>query len=201
MKALRCTGILVTAIVIVGCPGLAQAELLGVDPGTAKGDGVYGRFDGDVDLGVGLGARLAAPGLGPNLRVTGHFLSTVGVSVDVTWPVSSDIGWSLGTAIDLRPLFLPRWALDLQQGPAFVDLLVDSVSLSAGPVFHPLFHQLDDSEVGFGMEAGFSIPLSARSQGFWLDLRGSGRWIGDAPPWGGLVSLSWYTSLLSPVVR
>jgi len=176
--------------------GAASADLLGVDPGTAQGDGVYGRFDGDVDLGVGVGVRAAAPGLGPNLRLSGHFLSSVGVLVDVTWPQSGATGWSLGTAIDVRPLFLPRWALDLQQGPAFVDLMLDSISVSAGPVFHPL----SESRVGLGIEVGFGIPLSQRAQGLWLDVRGAGRWIGDAPPWGGLVSLAWHTSILTPLV-
>lgn len=176
--------------------GIASADLLGVDPGTAQGDGVYGRFDGDVDLGIGVGARVAAPGLGPNLRVSGHFLSSVGLLVDLTWPQTEPDGWSLGTAIDIRPLFLPRWALDLQQGPAFIDLMVDSISVSAGPVFHPL----GESKVGLGVEVGFGIPLSQRSQGFWLDVRGAGRWLGDEPPWGGLLSLAWHTSILTPLV-
>lgn len=185
------------ALIVASCPAPARAELLGVDPGTAQGDGVYGRFDGDFDVGVGLGARLAAPGFGPNLRLSGHFLSSVGLLLDVTHPVTGGKGWSLGTAIDLRPLFLPRWALDLEQGPAFVDLLVDSISVSAGPVFHPL----GDSEVGLGIEAGLGVPLSERAHGLWLDLRGSGRWVGDASPWGALVSLSWHVAFLSPLVQ
>lgn len=196
MKAPGRVGSLI-ALIVACCPAPAWAELLRVDPGTAQGDGVYGRFDGDIDVGVGLGARLGAPGLGPNLRLSGHFLSSVGLLLDVTYPVTGRTGWSLGTAIDLRPLFLPRWALDLEQGPAFVDLLVDSISVSAGPVFHPL----GNSEVGVGVEAGFGIPLSERARGLWLDLRGSGRWVGDASPWGALVSLSWHTSLISPLVR
>lgn len=183
-------------LVVAAVPAIGYADLLGVEPDTARGDGVYGRFDGDLDVGVGLGARLSAPGFGPNLRASAHFLSSVGLVVDLTRPLLGDTGWSLGTAIDLRPLFLPRWAFDLEQGPALVDLLVDSVSVSGGPVFHPL----NDAAVGFGLEAGFGIPLSQTSQGFWLDLRASGRWVGDATPWGGLVSLSWHTSLLTPLV-
>lgn len=178
-------------------PTLAHAELDGVQPSTAHGDGVYGRFDGDLELGAGLGVRAGAPGLGPNLRLSAHFLSSVGLLVDLTYPVVANRDWSLGAAIDLRPLFLPRWALDLEQGPAFVDLLVDSVSVSVGPVFHPL----DVGHVGLGVEAGLGVPLSARAQGVWLELRGSGRWVGDALPWGGLLALSFRTSVLSPAVR
>lgn len=192
----RYVGHLLGTLVVALLPAIAKADLIGVDPGTAQGDGVYGRFDGDVDLGIGLGARASAPGFGPNLRVTGHFLSTAGLCVDLTWPVADSKDWSLGAAIDLRPLFLPRWALDLEQGPAFVDLLVDSVSVSAGPVFHPL----GDGDVGLGLEAGFAVPISGRAQGLWLQVRGSGRWVGEASPWGGLLALSWQTSLLSPVV-
>lgn len=187
--------LLATLVVVTGAD-LARADLIGVDPGTARGDGVYGRFDGDVDLGVGLGARIGAPGLGPNLRLSGHFLSTAGLVFDLTLPLVGADDWSLGAAVDLRPLFLPRWALDLQQGPAFTDLLLDSVSVSAGPVFHPLA----DLEVGFGLEAGLSIPLTGHAAGLWLDLRGSGRWVGDAAPWGGLAALSWHGFWLSPIL-
>lgn len=177
-------------------PTSAHAELIGVDPGTARGDGVYGRFDGDLDLGVGLGVRTAAPGVGPNLRLTSHFLGTVGLSVDLTWPVVEDRGWSLGTAFDFKPLFLPRWALDLEQGPAFWDLLLDSLSVSGGPVFHPGAAD----RVGFGLEVGVAVPLFSHARGLWLNLRGASRWVGDASPLGGFVSLSWQTPWLSPAV-
>lgn len=176
-------------------PRPAHAELIGVDPGTARGNGVYGRFDGDLDLGVGLGVRAAAPGVGPNLKLSSHFLATVGLSVDLTWPVD-DRGWSLGTAVDFKPLFLPRWALDLEQGPAFWDLLLDSLSVSGGPVFYP--HGPD--RVGFGLEVGVAVPLSSHANGLWLNLRGASRWVGDAPPLGGLISLSWQTPWLSPAL-
>lgn len=185
------------ALVVGLVPALAHAEVEGVQASTARGDGVYGRFDGDVELGAGLGVRAGAPGLGPNLRLNAHFLSSIGICVDVTYPVVANQDWSLSAAIDLRPLFLPRWALDLEQGPAFDDLLLDSVSVSVGPVFHPL----DVGRVGLGVEAGFGVPLSGQTQGLWLELRGSGRWVGGAMPWGGLLALSFRTSVLSPVVE
>ncbi len=188
---------LISCLIACSIPTRAHADLIGVSPGTASGDGVYGRFDGDVDLGVGIGVRAAAPGLGPNLRLTSHFMSTVGLSVDVTWPVAGDHEWSLGTAIDLKPLFLPRWALNLEQGPAFWDLLLDSLSVSGGPVFQPL----DAGRVGFGLEVGVGFPLSSHAHGFWLNVRGASRWVGDAPPLGGLVSLSWQAPWLSPAVE
>jgi hypothetical protein len=186
----------VSCLIACSVPTRARAESIGVNPGTASGDGVYGRFDGDVDLGMGVGLRAAAPGLGPNLRLTSHFMATVGLSVDLTWPVLGDHDWSLGTGIDLKPLFLPRWALNLQQGPAFWDLLLDSLSVSGGPVFQPL----NDGRVGFGLEVGLGLPLSSHAHGFWLNVRGASRWVGDAPPLGGLVSLSWQAPWLSPAV-
>lgn len=179
------------------CAAPARADLRGTDPGTAQGDGVYGRFDGDVDVGVGLGARVGAPGVGPNLRLSSHFLSTVGLVVDVTWPLAYASRWTLSPSIDLKPLFLPRWALNLQQGPAFWDLVLDSISVSGGPVFEPL----DTGSVGFGFEVGFAIPLNTYARGFWIHVRGASRWVSDAPPLGGVVTLAWHTAWLSPATR
>ena len=34
--------------------------------------------------------------------------------------------------IDLRPLFLMRWSKDNEQGPAWLDLTIDSLTLSVG---------------------------------------------------------------------
>ena len=184
-------------LMVVVHPIRAHADVWGVQPVTAQGDGVYGRFDGDVDWGMGLGVRAGAPGVGPNARLSAHFLSTVGLTVDATWPLLYERKWSLAAAIDLKPLFLPRWALDLEQGPAFWDLMLDSISVSGGPVFHPL----DPVRVGFGVEAGFAIPLSSHARGLWLNVRGSSRWVDDRPPLGGLLLLSWQTPWLSPAVH
>src|SRR5215207_2628346 len=46
----------------------------------ASGDGVYGRFDGDLDLGLALGAELGSAGqAAPALRATAHYFSVAGV--------------------------------------------------------------------------------------------------------------------------
>lgn len=192
----RCFGAAAVLVVTVFSPP-GHADVSGVSPATGSGDGVYGRFDGDVDWGLGVGIRSGAPGVGPNARLSAHFLSTVGLTVEATWPLLYERKWSLATAVDLRPLFLPRWALDLEQGPAFLDLMLDSISVSGGPVFHPL----DPVGVGFGVEAGFGIPLSSHAQGWWLHVRGSSRWVDDRPPLGGVVLLSWQTPWLSPALR
>lgn len=189
-------GAVACALLVSAFPRYAVADVRGVSASTAKGDGVYGRFDGDVDLGAGVGVRAAGPGVGPDVRLSAHFLSTVGLSADLTWPVAGSKDWSLTAALDVRPLFLPRWALDLEQGPAFWDLLLDSVSVSAGPVLTPL----QAGRLGLSLEAGFGVPLSSHSQGAWLHVRGASRWIDDRTHLGGLLVLSWHTSWLSPVV-
>src|SRR6187551_2800313 len=45
-----------------------------------SGDGVYGRFDGDLDLGLALGAELGSAGqAAPALRASAHYFSIAGV--------------------------------------------------------------------------------------------------------------------------
>ena len=185
----------------------AHAEVLRVKPDTAKGDGVYGRFDGDLDLGVGLGVRSGSEGAGPALRLTAHYLYMAGIYVEGAVPLNdtSLVAWTGTAGIDLRPLFLPRWVLDLERGPAFVDLLIDSLALSGG-AYVQQFDRSEHSQLwGVQVEVGGGIPLMAHAHGLWLHLRASARWpLSDeqtGSPLGFVALLSWQAPWLSPVLR
>src|SRR3954449_6967459 len=98
--------------------------------GQAQGDGVYGRFDGDLDLGLALGVEFGSAGQGaPALRGTAHYFSIAGVYATGRIKASDESAPSLfGLGVDLRPLFVPRWVKGYQAGPALFDLTLDSLS-------------------------------------------------------------------------
>ncbi|HXK17144.1 MAG TPA: hypothetical protein VNG33_05060 [Polyangiaceae bacterium] len=141
-------------------------------------DGVYGRLDGSLALGLGAGAELEDGEPRGALRFSAHYLWTAGVYARYSDAFGSGErrpSRVLSFGVDLRPLFLPRFALDLEQGPALLDLALDSLSLTAGGYFaKPLGADFAD-ERGFETGLGFGVPLLGAAQGPWLDARAERR--------------------------
>lgn len=144
------------------------------DPVThdASGDGVYGRFNGDLSLRAGLGveADLGTDTVRPTLYGQLSLYQSVGVyssfreSVESSDPVARVV--SLGGVIS--PLFMLRWSKDYQGGHAFSDLALDSLGIAAGlQLSQPAEGSLADAP---GLELGlvFGVPLMARANGLWL---------------------------------
>ncbi len=178
----------------------ALAQVDGVRPLSSQGDGVYGRFDGDVDFGVGLGLRAGPDAVGPSARISLHYLQSLGLVGQFTWPSTGQKErWEAALGLDIRPLFLPRWALDLEQGPAFADLLLDSLSVSVGPVFTYYDHS---PRTGFGLDLGAALPLNGHAHGFWLHLRGGPQWLPHESHVrvSFLAALAWHAPWVSPAV-
>src|SRR5690606_8087976 len=97
-------------------------------------DGVYGRFDGDLNLFGGLGGELESGSGRALVQLSAHYYWTAGVYAtyraalgDGQARLLADRIGSLG--VDLRPLFIVRWSFDWQTGPAVLDLFLDSISL------------------------------------------------------------------------
>ena len=171
---------------------------------TASGpDGVYGRFDGDLDLGLAVGAELESEVERLLVAASAHYFWTVGLYTTYREAVGDDREtaparrlFSLG--VDVRPLFIPRWSLDWQTGPATLDLLLDSISLSGGAYFAPT----DDGAARRGFEATFGagVPLLATAAGPWLSVRYDVR----LPEAGALstsvwMMLSWHIMVSTPL--
>lgn len=141
-------------------------------------DGVYGRLDGNLDVGLAGGVELEAGEPRALLRVSGHYLSTAGAYVRYEDGFGSNDRRPLraaGLGIDLKPLFLPRFALDLEQGPALLDLALDSLSLSAGAYAAQPGSGAFGDERGFDLGLGFGLPLCAEARGLWLEARAERR--------------------------
>lgn len=163
-------------------------------------DGVYGRFDGDLTLSLGLGAELHD---GPRGAVLAHVLyyHSAGLTLSYADRLGGDASPKrVGSALlELRPLFLPRWSKDLEWGCPLLDLTVDSLSLGAG-VFVARRGEPTSTKVGLELSLGLGVPLFARAEGLWLEARGFLRPVLDEGQSGVLVAVSWYQSMITPLI-
>lgn len=170
---------------------------------TNEFDGVYGRFDGDLDLGLSLGAELESDVERLLVAASAHYFWTAGVYGTYREAVGDDreelpARRLFSAGVDVRPLFIPRWSLDWQTGPATLDLMLDSISLSAGAYFAPA----DEGAARRGFETTFGagIPLTGSAAGPWFSARYDVRFpeAGDASTsvW---MMLSWHLLVSTPL--
>ena len=164
-------------------------------------DGVYGRLDGSVALSLAAGAVFEAGEPRAALRAAGHDLWTAGAYLRYEDGLDSNEQRplrALGFGIDLRPLFLPRFAVDAERGPALLDLTLDSLSLSAGAYFAQPRTAAFGDERGFDLGLGVGLPLLAQAEGPWLEARAERRFAdrGDGA-WLFTVAASYHTLILS----
>lgn len=158
-------------------PSLARAAEV-----VPKGaDASHGRFDGDVAVamagGVTLGPR--APRASGDLRV--RYLSTAGIFSSyedgaLTGSRSAEPRRVLALGVELRPLFLARWAAGRELGIPHVDLLIDSFGLELGAFFAQPEGGRFGGSAGLQLGLGFEVPVVARASGPFLALHGGCRW-------------------------
>ena len=195
--------------------GAIAAALLACAPARAEpGDGIYGRFDGDLELRAHAGAAFAAGGPAFAASLSALYLSTAGIYAHYTDAFGAGgprVLRSVSGGVHFAPFFLARTAVNAQRGPAFSDLLIDSFAFELGAVWSkPRDKEPDDTP---GMEAalGLAVPLFARATGLFIGVRAALRWRpGDfaaGPPSsvadrGGLLSLTlgWHHVLRTHLV-
>jgi len=145
-----------------------------------SGDGTYGRFDGDLDLGLGLGALVDVDHgeTGVAARASAHWFFVAGGYLAYADGLGSSLDPErrLGVGVDLRPLFLPRWTQDWERGPAFLDLTLDSLSLGLGASFEQPSGGSFGARRAFEASFGLGVPLAGRGPGPWLEVRGALAW-------------------------
>lgn len=144
-----------------------------------ESDGAYGRLDGDLLFTGAAGAGLELGGPQIMTGVALSYLSTAGLYAryaDALGQSDARFARSVAAGLELRPLFLGRYALDLEQGPAHLDLFLDSLSFCVGAVW------ADDARTGFGatpgleVALGLSFPILPEGSGPFLGVAGVARW-------------------------
>jgi hypothetical protein len=159
-------------------------------------DGVYGRFDGSLSLSASAGAELEAGEPRGALKLSAHYLWTAGAYArysDAFGGAEQRPVRVASPGVDVRPLFLPRFALDNERGPALLDLALDSLSLNAGAYFaQPVGRDFGD-ERGFEAGLGFGLPLLGEAAGPWLEARAERRFADHGPnAWLFTVALAYH---------
>jgi hypothetical protein len=205
-SALRAIFSALSLLVLAGLtPRSAHAESGKVRSarGTSN-DGVYDRFDGDLDLGLALGAEFGSAGRGaPALRASAHYFSIAGVYASGRIKAFDDSAPSLfGLGVELRPLFVPRWAKGYETGPGLLDLTLDSLCLSLGAFWAQRAPEAPNANRGFDAQLGFGIPLLATAAGPWFEVRGALRYPdGASREEAVILALSWHGFVTTPFSR
>ena len=158
----------------------------GADQPDQVTDGAYGRFDGDLNLSLAAGATVG-PG-GPSAAVLGRalFFESAGVYAaytDALGRAQAPLPRTLAAGITLRPLFIPRWALDLQRGPAILDLALDAIGFDFGIVWPAAPNGSFTERPGVEAALGTEVPILGRANGPFLGVRGALRWRASELAW------------------
>jgi hypothetical protein len=145
----------------------------------AEDDGVYGRFDGDLELHAGAGVAIADGGPMLAAHLDALYLSTAGIYgryTDALGTKGPSIERSIAAGLTIQPLFLGRYAKNMEQGPARLDLFLDSIALDLGAFWHG--PRQGDFAVYPGLEValGLSLPILAQADGPVVTIRGALRW-------------------------
>lgn len=144
----------------------------------AEGDGAYGRLEGDVLL-VGEAGVAWVDGA-PALAVGGRilYLSTAGFYaryLDAFEQRGVAAARQIGGGVELRPLFLARFAQDWERGPARLDLFLDSIALDVGTFWWSPPHRSLDVLPGLELAASVELPFTETGWGPRIGLLGSYR--------------------------
>jgi hypothetical protein len=166
------------------------AALLATGPARADNDGVYGRLDGDVELRAHAGAAFASGGPAFAASLTAVYLSTAGIYTHYTDALGSGapaVTRSVSAGVHFAPLFLGRYFTAAERGPAFFDLVIDSLAFELGAVWSaprpaavgPALQAPGatwDDHPGFEVALGAALPLIARATGPFIGVRAALRW-------------------------
>jgi hypothetical protein len=134
------------------------------------GDGVYGRFDGDVMLSFAAGGFVTTGEElegGGTLELRARYLDCAGPAL---WgSLRSDGEVRLGGAVELRPLFPALFLIDRWTGNEFFDLTLQSIGIELGAEIV----SFDDPAVALAIGFAFEMPIvppSVAGQGVFLRL-------------------------------
>lgn len=145
-----------------------------VDPGAGKGpgDGVYGRFNGDVSVRGGAGVEIDSGSNSGRLLLTSDLMvyQLLGLGLNYRESLSNDDPYAriLSAGLNLSPLFLFRFNQSSEWGYAYPDLIFDSLGLFLGPHFSQSRGGTFSDTIGLEAAGILGVPLLGQANGPWL---------------------------------
>ncbi len=142
LRSVSFRGALVLLVALVSAPARAD-----------EGDGLYGRFDGDLVLSAGvggggsLGTREGAVAL---VEARARYLDCAGPFLLAEIASQSRLGFG----IELRPLFPALFLMNLFTGEPALDLFLGSLAIELGVAIGPL-----DDQLGAALSFGGSLEI------------------------------------------
>jgi len=116
-------------------------------------DNSFHQLNGDLAF-DGSAGLASSNTVAPYLQARLMYVGTVGVYGNTILTNHYQSAWSVGTGLELRPLLLPRLLTNQEQGPAVLDLVIDSLSLRTGTRFFAQ-ESLPALELGSSLELPF----------------------------------------------
>ncbi|NUP05257.1 MAG: hypothetical protein HOW73_04260 [Polyangiaceae bacterium] len=152
------------------------------DDAVTYADGSYGRIEGDLLFvgEIGAGVALGGPQLETHLSLL--YLSTAGGYARYSESFENEdapYARMLSFGFELRPLFLGRYALDMEKGPPHLDLFLDSLTLVVGATWSSPRRAEFDPEPGIELGLGIEFPFLPSASGPYLGVLGLARWNAD----------------------
>ena len=179
-------GLVVVAVLAIASTASVPARA--ADRTDQGNDGSHGRFDGDLAIAGSAGMTVGPRGPRASGDLRFRYLSTAGLfgTYEDGPLVGSDAEprRALAVGLELRPLFLARWATGRELGMPRLDLLIDSLALELGAVFAQPEGARFGARPGLQAGLGLELPFFATASGPFLGLHGGVRW-SDAALSGG----------------
>jgi hypothetical protein len=148
-------------------------------PALAEDDGAFGRLDGDLLLQLGAGPAFGTGGPALGVDVALLYLGSAGVYAYYTDALGSDaphVERSIAVGAELRPLFLGRYAKDMETGPPRLDLFVDSLAIGLGAVWDAPHDAGLARHPGLELALSLDFPFFEDATGPFIGVRGALRW-------------------------
>lgn len=146
---------------------------------TGRGtDTTHGRLLGDLSIVLGAGATVGPRSPRGTADLRFRYLDVLGIFGTYENGFGAHDAEPLeviATGIEVRPLFMGRWLKGFESGPAFGDLLLDSIGLELGAAFQRAHGGDFNGHPALQLGLGVEVPLFVRAEGLWLGIHGGAR--------------------------
>lgn len=164
------------------------------DPGATagRGDGVYGRYSGDLAYRFALGIEWDAQAKATRPLIVAELVGyqTIGVYLSYRQGLTKhdEVENVISFGATFSPLFFLRWSKAAELGYPHLDLMIDSLTIAPGLALSTPPSGPFAGSVGLELGFGAGVPILPRADGPWIrarfNLLSARRSLGFDSEWG-----------------